>query len=66
MGSERQYARVFQQSWAGITSSRVEVLAETPKRYRVRWLEAGVGRHRGYVSLVPKYALTFEEPTNGE
>jgi hypothetical protein len=49
--------------WAGRTRHTVDVIGETPKRYRIRareglqlpgrWLAAGA------VALVPKYAVTI-------
>ncbi len=54
-------------SWAGRRSYPVEVLGETPQRYRIRLLEDMPlpGRNKrgaaGEVRLVPKYAVTFGE-----
>lgn len=53
---EERAGRVWYQSWAGLTSTRVLVIGETPKRYRVRFVD-------GTVRLVPKRAVTFD--TNG-
>ncbi|NLE94386.1 MAG: hypothetical protein GX600_01705 [Dehalococcoidia bacterium] len=54
--------------WAGRTSAPVEVVGETPKRYRVRLLQDTrlPGRYRrgakGDVVLVPRYAVKgYEE-----
>ncbi len=50
-------------SWAGRTEHPVEIVGETPKRYRVRiledWLILPSKRvaERGDVVLVPKYAV---------
>lgn len=52
-------AVVCQQSWAGYTETPVEVIGETPKRYRCRWLELSLGRGKGSVHLVPKRAVKF-------
>lgn len=51
--------RLWLESWAGRTSYRVDVIDETPKRYRVRLLEAVTlkGWAVGDVRLVPKYAV---------
>ncbi len=49
--------------WAGRTSHPIEVIGETPTRYRVRLIEDTrlPGRYRqgakGDVVLVPKYAV---------
>lgn len=51
------------QSWAGVHEVPVEVIGETPKRYRVRILkdDRWPGRRNsvksGDVKLVPKHAL---------
>ena len=49
------------ESWAGRTNVPVEILGETPKRYRVRWLETALSHTQGSVSLVPKYAVCLSE-----
>lgn len=59
-------AVVVYDSWAGRTEEPVEVIGETPKRYRVRFRRAGfVGGNRahavGDIGLVPKYAVRFKE-----
>lgn len=49
--------------WAGDRWRKVEVIGETPKRYRIRAIEktklAGRNRwiHPGETALVPKYAV---------
>lgn len=51
-------------SWAGHSKHEVEIVGETPKRYRVKLLSDCplAGRNRqgkaGEVVLVPKYAVT--------
>ena len=52
-------AVVHQDGWAGRTQTPVMVIGETPKRYRVRWLQGSYRRAAGDVTLVPKYAVTF-------
>jgi len=53
--------------WEGLTSQRVEVLSQTPKRTRIRALTRTklAGRSRwlqpGQTALVPQYAVT-EKP----
>lgn len=51
-------------SWAGRTRHRVEVLKETPKRYRVRLLEACFRYPAGKILYAPKYAVTLEQEEN--
>lgn len=52
--------------WAGRREHKVEVIGETPKRYRIRAIERTklAGRCRwlyaGETALVPKYAIRFE------
>ena len=51
------------QSWAGFRKTRVEIVGETPKRYRIRALKPTqlAGRYRsilpGQMALVPKRAV---------
>lgn len=51
--------------WAGRSESAVDVIGETPKRYRIRAINRTklAGRSRwldvGQVTLVPKRAVTF-------
>lgn len=56
--------RLWLDSWAGRTSKRVDVIGETPQRYRVRLLEdiPLKGWQLGDVRLVPKYAVTIDPP----
>ena len=60
---ERVRAVLALDSWAGRTEHPVEIVGETPKRYRVRILEDWLGlpsrrvASRGDVVLVPKYAV---------
>jgi hypothetical protein len=52
--------------WGGVTSRKVEIVGETPKRLRIRAIERTklAGRRRwiqaGETALVPKYAVTPE------
>lgn len=52
-------------SWAGRRLVEVEIVGETPQRYRVRLVEDSMlpsGRkHKGDVVLVPKTAVVFED-----
>jgi hypothetical protein len=53
--------------WAGRRERKVEVVGETPKRYRIRAIEKTklAGRNRwldvGKTALVPKYAVRLIE-----
>jgi hypothetical protein len=47
---------VYFESWAGRTSLPALLVGVTPKRYRVQWLESGLGREKGKTGLVPKEA----------
>lgn len=54
-------------SWAGTSFWRVQVLAETKKRFRVRTLSKAKLPRKGWVTagtevLVPKDAVTFNKP----
>lgn len=60
-------ATIALDSWAGRYRVSVHVIGETPKRYRVRWLEhANIPARRtvapGDVTLVPKHAVRFDTP----
>lgn len=48
-------------TWAGRARVFVTVIAETPKRFRVRCEQRAFRMHPGEVRLVPKYAITFVE-----
>jgi hypothetical protein len=56
--------RVHLQSWAGHSSHPVIILAETPKRFRVQYIEPARlptrFRPRGAIQLVPKHAVSFD------
>ena len=56
--------RVHFNSWAGRSAKRVEILDETPKRYRVRLLEDAVGRKSGDEFLAPKDAVTLDDESD--
>lgn len=55
--------------WAGDRWRKVEVVGETPKKYRIRAIEKTklAGRSRwleaGQTALVPKYAVRIEPAT---
>jgi hypothetical protein len=49
---------VYFESWAGRTALSALLVGVTPKRYRVKWLEDGLGRQKGKTGLVPKYACS--------
>jgi hypothetical protein len=58
-------ARLCLDGWAGRSSVAVEVIGETAKRYRVRFLEATTLPHLasaeiGDVKLVPKYSVVIK------
>lgn len=61
-----QYGFILLESYAGLTKHRVEIIGETPKKYRVRALQetrlAGRGRYilTGDETLVPKHAIQLE------
>lgn len=62
------YGFVLLQSYAGITKRRVQIVGQTPKKYRIRALERTKlgGRNRyieaGAEALVPKHAVVLESP----
>ena len=64
------YGYLCLDSWAGRTETLVEIVAETPKRYRIRALSKTklAGRYRwleeGQITLVPKYAVRIIEDEN--
>lgn len=58
-GPERP-ARLHLNGWAGHTTHAVTVLAETPKRYRVRFEEDAYRYRKGEIRLVPKRSVTFD------
>lgn len=68
MGQTEESAKIAHlalETWAGLRLRPIEVIGETPKRYRVRLLEDTTlpsGRYRlaGEVVLVPKQAVRFE------
>jgi len=53
-------------SWGGLSSYRIEVIGETPKRFRIQAITKTkvAGRQRwlkpGDTTLVPKHAITTE------
>jgi hypothetical protein len=59
-------AQLLLTGWHGVSRHPVEVIGETPKRYRIRAekLTRLAGRHRylepGKTALVPKAAIKFE------
>lgn len=62
-----RYGYLRLDSFAGRSERKVEIVSETPKRYRIRAIEATklAGRQRwiqpGETALVPKYAIRFDE-----
>ena len=62
-----RYADLGLTGWGGVTWTRVRVIGETPKRYRIQALQRTKlgGRCRwineGETALVPKRALRFVE-----
>jgi hypothetical protein len=48
-------------SWAGRTKHKAEILKETPKRFKVKMLEDGIGFKAGAIMYVPKFAVTVTE-----
>jgi len=66
--AEPRLAEVGTNGWAGVAWHPVEVIAETPKRYRVRGrggqaitIAANRRLRAGQSTLVPKYAVRFVE-----
>ena len=61
-----QYGTLHLNSYSGRSSTRVEIVGETPKRYRIRAITqtrtAGrlVYLEPGQIALVPKHAVTLE------
>lgn len=61
-----RFGYVCLQSWSGVTRQRVQIVAETPKKYRIKAIEFTklAGRSRwikaGEEALVPKYAVLLE------
>lgn len=68
--SERP-AKLWLNSWAGLHSEPVIVIAETAKRYRIRVEQRTkiAGRDRwlnvGETALVPKHSVRFEDHPTG-
>lgn len=63
-------AALLLDGWAGRERHKVEVIGETPKRYRVRLLAdtrlPSNRQHKaGDVVLVPKYAVVFDDTEAG-
>ena len=67
-----QYGTLHLDSYSGRSSTRVEIIGETPKRYRVRAITqtrtAGrlVYLEPGQVALVPKRAITVDSHSSHE
>lgn len=61
MTGKRGKAYLWFNFYFGAVAKRVEVIGETPKRYRVKLLEEVCGRgwKAGDVRLVPKHAVEF-------
>ena len=64
---EEKYGFLCQNSWAGYSETRVKIIGETSKCYRIQALDRMrlPGRNRFLnkddTTLVPKYAIKFEE-----
>lgn len=54
-------AIVVTNGWAGLVSHPVEVIGETPERYRVRFLRPFRGARPGSELTVPKHCVTFTD-----
>ena len=60
------YAYIFLDGWGGASKQKVELVGETPKKYRIRAIELTklAGRSRwlppGQETLVPKTAVVVE------
>jgi hypothetical protein len=50
-------------SWAGLTTHRVTVLRETPKRFQVELHAMAFGRSARSPWLIPKQHVYFEKPS---
>lgn len=64
-------ASLLLDSWAGRREVPIEVLGETPKRYRVRLLSDAMLPRRGHIQageivLVPKHAVSFPQKGDQE
>lgn len=61
-----QYGYIHLQGWHGATRQKVQIVGETPKKYRIKAIEFTklAGRSRwileGEEALVPKHAVTVE------
>jgi hypothetical protein len=52
-------------SWAGHSTSNVEILKETPKRFKIKLLKDCLKGKSGKILYVPKYAVSnIEDDTN--
>lgn len=51
------YGYVHFNSWAGRTKRRVKIIAETPKRYKVKFLETYFRYQKDSIHFIPKYAV---------
>ena len=64
--TDRAYGTLHLDSYSGRSSTRVEIVGETPKRYRIRAITTTrtAGRllylEPGQEALVPKRAITLE------
>lgn len=60
-------AELLMQGWAGLSRHPIEILAETPQRYRVRMVERtplpGRVLNAGDEALVPKRSVRVQEET---
>ena len=64
---KEKQAVVWFNGYFGTLSKRCVVIGETPKRWRVRWLEEvrSHGIKPGDVTLVPKHAVEFQAANGG-
>ena len=61
------------QSWAGLLKYPVEIVGETPKKYRIKWIleesfvppKSGTVRFKGDIFLVPKHAVKVKDIGGG-
>jgi hypothetical protein len=62
-------AELLIQSWAGLIRHEIEIVGQTPKKYRVKWIKdepfippkSGTVRQKGDIFLVPKTAVRIIE-----
>ncbi len=52
-------AYIWFDSWAGRTRHTINVIAETPKRYKIQWPQKIYQHAAGSISYVPKDIIHF-------